>query len=616
MSDQTVSVAEPSVLVDQYGRSLKPAKTVKKSASSSGDGFVFDINRAWQGLSTSRMSTALRAEDPLNHHSWVFAAAFATATVASQAPYTVFRETEDQVETRRLRSRRIGRAWMGAPAGKRRMAVHRWMGGSPLGRQNLCRRIRRGAHKSLEPDLDHPVMLALKRPNPFQSQSQLMQMTHLWMDIRGELFWVLTGPDGSPIKPGSFPDQIWPLGPDCFEPMFERGFGGRLIGWWYRPPRFMPEWTGSSQRIPLRLDEVVQFKLPNIHDPIRGMSRLRSVALQLEVDLSIDASTRNTIINDSTPRGLIQTDLPLSPEQQKEFVERWEEVHKGDLNRGRLGMLTDGFKFEQISLTPIEMQFLERMRWDREAILAVMGVPPSVVGLSETTNYATALIQNRHFWDGKIIPLLKLEEDTIDERLFFMEGDDVLGMFDLSDIEALRAGHSDKITMATTLSGEKLHVPPRLAFDVVGLEIEPYEGDDVALVSGLATPIKDVLEGSRLDFAPSPTAGNDGDGTEDPPGEDGDGADNSGGLPESDPVPSPEGDEDSEPVARGSRGAPGVSVPSGKRADRRKRRKASRWRQYVLVQGAMQRAFRRQHRAYVGIEKRDTLSRFDEEIGL
>jgi HK97 family phage portal protein len=486
-----------SRLLDHTGRPMAmktdvarvPRRRVKGMRSS----FHSDFNSWISSLSNTKMPPHVRAADPFHNHAWVFAAAMTTATVASQAPFTIMRETDEALEERkRLHLKRYG-SWQGPRRGSKRKALLRHI------MRSRAHRIRR---KGLEPDFDHPITDVMISPNPYQTGIQMWQMTHLWMAIRGEVFWVLEQENGEPLIGDELPDRIWPLSPDLFEPILEHGSHGPLIGWDFYVPRWM-EKRSQGYKLHLPLTDVIQFKFPNPTNPLRGLSKIGAVAMGIEMDMLVKEYNKRIIENGGDPGGIILYDADLSKEEEQEYIGKWEERHQGSTNARRTAMLSGGFKYQPLALSPKDMEWLASQEWDREEILAAMNVPRSVLGVPDQT-YATQLGQDANFWDKNLLPLLQLEEQTLEaSSLFFTQPDDVVGLFDITDIEALRAGTADKVKIAIDLSGDVLHAPPEVAFDVVGLDIEEYEGSDISLVKPALTTVDDVIESaSEPDLPP------------------------------------------------------------------------------------------------------------------
>lgn len=438
-----------------------------------------NISSYFEGLANTKRPAEFRARDPLANHPWVFAAAAAIARTAGQAPFTVFRRTREK--TSRVRCGRFRRS----------------LKDYTNGLNGIQRSWKLLNSKEMSVEIDHPISSLLDNPNPYQQGSQLIQLTLLWLSIRGECFWVMTDEDGipqAPLNAKSLPTRLWPVGPDAFTPIRENGLSGEVVGWVFEPPNWMPGVKAVQHKIPLDLSEVVQFKTPNPSDPTRGLSPITAVAQGIQTDLKAKTYNERILDNQGKPTGVLSTEQMLTKEERDEILGYWKDRHEGPENAARVAMLFGGLKWTQIALSPQDLEFLATFEWDREEILAVIGTPPSVIGLPNKLNYATQLGQDRNFWDKTVLPYDRLIETTIDKALFFPFPDDIFGMFNLNNVEAMRLGIAEKINMADKMCGQNLHTPPSVAYKVIGLEVPEYSGSDTSLVGVLATPLEFALE--------------------------------------------------------------------------------------------------------------------------
>jgi phage portal protein BeeE len=456
--------------------------------------FLNQINTYLDSLAKVKLPADMRAQDPFSNHSWVFGAAMATAVAAAEAPFTVFHETPDMVQFRNKKRVQDGLAPTQPRTGSRRRAAARYMRKSSM--QRMFARI---SNKGIVPDDSHPITDVLEHPNPFQTQRQLFQLTHVWMQVRGECFWIMTDADGLDPVPGQLPTYIWPISPDLVQPCYEYVDHGDLIGWWYFVPRWMPNATSGStfygtKQVLLPLTSVVQFKFPNPLDPVRGMSKITASALNIEADLRIKGHNLGILRNQAVPRGIITYLGTLSQAEQDAYMKKWRDKHEGEFNAGKTSILANGFQYQTIGLSHADMEYMAQLKWNRDEILAAMGVPPSVLGLSGEVPYATALVDKKHMWDGNVTPLLTLEEEAIDGSIFFTEDDSTFGMFDMKDVEALRAPLNDKVLTADKMTSQNLHMPPTVAYEIVGLEVEAYDNDDQAFVPSTLIQAKGITD--------------------------------------------------------------------------------------------------------------------------
>lgn len=433
-------------------------------------------------LNSLELEPIFRAADPFGTHAWVYAGAMAIALNLSQAPFLVFEETEEEAKRRDTKAIQRGKPPR-ARAGRMRTALQRHL-------LNKSRVENAYELRALEPALDHELSPVFRNPNDLQSGRELWQVTAMWMALAGEAFWILSGPDFARLGPNETPSNIWALSPRLFEP---RIVDNALVGW---------DFSGSTSRshrlfhsISLEMHEVVQFKFPNPHDALRGFSPLSPVANGISTDLAIEQHNRALLENNAEPGGIFMSEEAMDPDEEEKFRNDWNERHQGPRNRRRIEILT-GIKFVPTAFGPEDMQFQEQRRWNREEILAVMGVPKSVVAVTEDLNFAIQRSQDFNFWDKRLLPMLRIFEDTVDQTVFFKETDNIVGAFDLSGVEALREGTSAKIEQATQLAKPPLHMPPDVAFKIVGLAVPDYPGSDIAVLPPTLAPAEGVTAGT------------------------------------------------------------------------------------------------------------------------
>jgi HK97 family phage portal protein len=436
---------------------------------------------ALQGLAHPPL---LRAQDPLENHAWVYAAAMAISMNLSQAPFTIYYETKTTRMKREINAKEMGREFK-PRAGKQRTAVQRHL--------NTPMRFRGAQLKGVEADYEHPLAMVLSNANAYTTASQLWQATVLWLSLRGNTYWLKLTESGKPIGPGEVPAEIWVLSPDKIEPVYIQN---THVGWKYKPRK--GEGFTNQHEIYLEPWEIVHFKYTNPNDPILGLAPIIPAAGMIKLDLLALAHNQAIIENGADPGGILTCSEGMDPTEENEFLTLWEQRNKGPRNRRKLNILTGDWKYIPTGMTPQEMDWGSSTDRNRDTVLAVMRTPKTVVGVTDALNYATQLGQDKNFWNKTILPLMRYLENVIDRELFFTETDNVFGAFDLSGIDALREGLRDQVKTARELCSQELHMPPTRAYELVGLNIEEYDGSDQCLVSPLLATVGDVMSGNVL----------------------------------------------------------------------------------------------------------------------
>lgn len=596
-----------SSILGSDGEPLKVALANGNGHSPNGNGRAMGLTNAksLSGYYNSYVSSlgllgqaaTARAGDPFMNNPWVFASAMVVAIASSQAPARIYRETGKATEMRRLEAKSFGRTFDGPKAGKGRRAFHRHLDQPVASRFGWSK-------KGIKEDLSHPLHdVLLRKPNDYQNGSQLRQVTDLLCALELACMWVQTDADDNPIGPGEQPAKLWPYSPKYFEPILEHAAYGKQVGWWFTAPRWAPGTQGLGMRMPLEMHQVIHFKFPNPNNPLASVARLTPVAAHLEMDELAIKTQRALLKRGATPKGIMTCDAPVTPEDVRDKQEEFEQNYGGTDNSGEVPFLYGGWKYQVVGLTPEQMQHKEQMGWDREAELAVMGTSAAALGITSKDTYAAELLQIKGLFDRNIIPMKNMQEETLDATLFYPETDDVFLAHDYKKVESLRAGLEHQVNIADKLAGQNLHCPPRRAYEIVGLDVEQYEGDEQSLVSPMLAPAKDVASGALEQPAPPPVGDPNQPKPPVDPGQPKPGTPNDGQNP-----------DDSGDAAQGKGRAPGVIVKVSREEFVLKGKR--RWAEFDKLQRRIESPMKGAYRGWVAQIRRELFRNFDTVMGL
>jgi HK97 family phage portal protein len=91
------------------------------------------------------------------------------------------------------------------------------------------------------------------------------------------------------------------------------------------------------------------------------------------------------------PTGVLMVDNVLSAEQRAAIRNNFSEMQSG--NASRLFVLEANMKYQQLSLSPEDMQLLETRQFGVEEVCRWFGVPPVLVGHSNVTTWGSGVEQ-------------------------------------------------------------------------------------------------------------------------------------------------------------------------------------------------------------------------------
>jgi len=129
--------------------------------------------------------------------------------------------------------------------------------------------------------------------------------------------------------------------------------------------------------------------------------------------------------------GVLASDQPLRKEQMDVIQNSW---NQSAMNAGTK-LLPFGFKYQRITITPDEAQFIETRKFQAEEICRIYSVPPSLVQLETQTTFNNVEQQNLQFARHTISPWAKRIEQEIDRKLIqSFERPDVYSQFNMNDL--------------------------------------------------------------------------------------------------------------------------------------------------------------------------------------
>lgn len=217
---------------------------------------------------------------------------------------------------------------------------------------------------------EHPLYERLhSRPNRWQTKFQWVQMLDHHLLLRGNAYSELLPSDRLP------PYELVPRHPDRVRP--------------YPLPdgRVAYEYTMESgqTRIILRQEMLHIPFMPSDEDGVlKGKSVLAHARETIGRALAADKHSGRFFAGDATPGGVLTHPGKLSEEATQRLGDAWDRRY----SKGKRGVavLKEGMKFEPVSISPDDAQFIETMQFNVTDIARIFRVPPhKIADLSRAT---------------------------------------------------------------------------------------------------------------------------------------------------------------------------------------------------------------------------------------
>lgn len=261
---------------------------------------------------------------------------------------------------------------------------------------------------------DHPLMPILTlRPNEAQTPSDFKRMMTRHLELRGNAYaFICRSPSTGR------PSELIPLLPDYVE----LGEVDGSLTYFYTHPT-----SGKLYR--LFPADVLHYK-GNSADGYRGESVLKYAARTLRIARSSAQFEEAVYLNGAHPSGVLQTDTDLSglskipdpkhPERfltRKENVRRtWENVYSGASNAFRTIVLDNGLKYQPISVSSFDAQFISARDLTVADIARFFGVPLHAL-MAGKQSYQSNEQNALEFVQGKGMAILRSMEEEDSYKL-------------------------------------------------------------------------------------------------------------------------------------------------------------------------------------------------------
>lgn len=128
-------------------------------------------------------------------------------------------------------------------------------------------------------------------------------------------------------------------------------------------------------------------------DGVKGLSPIAYQRETIGLTLAAQKHGSKTFSNGAKPGGVLTVPGTLKKEAFDRLKENWEEMYSGD-NAGRTAILEQGTKFEPLSMSNSDAQYLEIRKFQVEDIARIFGVPLFMIQSTEkTTSWGSGIEQ-------------------------------------------------------------------------------------------------------------------------------------------------------------------------------------------------------------------------------
>ncbi|MGB0935414.1 MAG: phage portal protein [Alphaproteobacteria bacterium] len=297
--------------------------------------------------------------------------------------------------------------------------------------------------------VNHPLLDLLHTPNPRQGGAALIEAILGYKLLAGNSYIELVNDSANQ------PCELYALRPDRMKVI--PGSAGVPKAYEYsvgeRSQRIIVDHlTGASN--------ILHLKTFNPLDDWYGMSPIEACAQAIDQHNAVSGHNLALLQNGGRPTGALKIKSSgstgvLNDAHRQSLRDSIRESYEGMTNAGKMMILEGEFEWQEMGLSPKDLDFIDGKKLSAREIAQAYGVPTMLIGVPGDATFANYREARFHLWEDTVVPLLDHLCDEFNHWLVPRFGEGLRLKFDLEAIPALadrREKHWKRISEAGFLT--------------------------------------------------------------------------------------------------------------------------------------------------------------------
>jgi HK97 family phage portal protein len=282
---------------------------------------------------------------------------------------------------------------------------------------------------------DHPLKQLLDRPNPDEGGVEFRTAACSWMLLAGNNF-------AEKVKPLGEVQELWNWQP------YEMSVG-RAKG------QFMPYMytfgKGTANQKSWPVDQITgtcdmlhwRTFNPDPENPSMGMAPIKAGASEVDQANAASKWRYNTLKNNAKPSGVISGES-IDPTNKKTIQESIKRKQQGANGAHEVMVLSGDLKWQQLAMSPSDMDWLAGSKMLSQEIASVFRVPTQLLGIEGSQTYANFEEAKLALYTQAVLPKLELYISELNRWLSPEYGENVKICYEQEEILALEPLRREK----------------------------------------------------------------------------------------------------------------------------------------------------------------------------
>lgn len=194
-----------------------------------------------------------------------------------------------------------------------------------------------------------------RRPDPFISRSAWIDQTITSLASTGNAYWRIVRDSSDQVR------ALPVLNP--LDVVIKTDSFGRVTGYEYRGDTFRPS-------------EIKHLVLRRIPGSVKGLGPIQAAQEELRGVIDTRDYATTVLTSGGQPTGILTSEQVLTPEQAKQYKDRFNETSGA---KNGVAVLGQGMTYSPVFLSPKDVQFIESQQFSVATVARMFGIPSSLM---------------------------------------------------------------------------------------------------------------------------------------------------------------------------------------------------------------------------------------------
>lgn len=172
-----------------------------------------------------------------------------------------------------------------------------------------------------------------------------------------------------------------------------------------------------EESIVVPASEIIHDLMCALWHPLIGVSPIYACGTAALQGLAIQNNSHKFFANGSNPSGMLTAPGAIGDATAQRLADKFASgAFSGD-NAGKVIVAGDGLKYEQFTMSAVDAQLIEQLKWSAETVCSCFHVPPYMVGVGPPPPYANIAPLIQQYYSQCIQSLTTSLEVCLDEGL-------------------------------------------------------------------------------------------------------------------------------------------------------------------------------------------------------